>query len=452
MRILSTILLAGALSAMSAGAAFSSSGAAVINYDGATEQAEESEDSTQQMTEIEILSDAQIYFDENDLHFPLEDLQDTDDYRAWVDSATTVLKLFPDDPEALSYRALGNTHLGRYEAAVDDALRGICDDLNRPHFEDIVLYIAGIEPGLTERKVNDLTAAYMANPDPQNADGCMVNRLMLRSALCRQHSRNAEAYEAARLAHELDPRGTDEVLMMSTILLRAGQSDLALKLLEPLYNDEEVEYYEGVLHNYTLALRNTGRIGKAIEILKKSIEDIPSNADLRLQYASMLALDGKADEAAEIFDKAAQEYAEYAIFSPGEGYDIRALEAKIRLAMLLISEGNEADGKVLMQQVLDECEQYEVPTGFETTAAGWLGDRATVEKYLKAYGNVAPSSKASAYCLLGDFPTALKYVKEAFDCYDLCPEAVKYDPNFRKLLSLPEYQRLAKEFKKPEMK
>lgn len=66
---------------------------------------------------------------------------------------------------------------------------------------------------------------------------------------------------------------------------------------------------------------------------------------------------------------------------------------------------------------------------------------------MKKYGSVDPVGKASLYYVVGDKEKAFKYLAEAFDKHLICPEQIKYDPNFLGIADMPEYGALVKKYK-----
>ncbi len=406
------------------------------------------------VTEIKILSDAEMYYIDNDLHYPLEDAEEITDYQALADSAASVLNLFPDDFYALQCRSTANYFLGRKKKAVQDALFAYCLSGGNSDNLDVVYGVAAEDPDLVIGKVKDFIADSPLKGDKYlYSSECSALLYPVLATLYQNNARMREAYDAINKAIGLtdDEMNLDNILQQTTILLRSGHPDMVLPLLKPYADDE---YYSYPLHNYLLALRDTGRSRQAFKIFRKLIEDNPDDEELKINYATMLAANDKYKEAADILDTIIlkRENKPNEFLEENNMTDLILIEALVRRGMIRIVSGQTEQGRQDLNKSLALKNDDIDSTGFELHTYAWLGNREAVEEILRTYPSLSENSKASLCTVLGDYDEALKYIEKGFNDHTTCPSMISYDINFRNIRALPQYDKLVKSFKPMNLK
>lgn len=430
--------------------------AAVVPAFASAKTIEEEIEQSQMITEIQILSDAEVYYEEHGLKHPLANVESfATDYEAVRDSASSVLRLFPDDTYALNCRSIAQSHLGNYEESAKDALKALCRDETDGTSSVMLYYLAGVDPDLVIRCMEPYTAVYIANPKPKEADGCIPLYLHVLAQTYDVKDDMAMACKIMRLALDSNKWSIDNIVYMSTLLMRSGNADKAVKLLKPQINDDDT-YFDSMMYNYTLALRDTGKSKEAYRLINRCIGtdgDDESDYDYeRLQLAAMLASNGDFENAIALFDAVIANREMFADEYTDEAPDNIRNDALIRRGICEILTGSPELGRTDIKQVLDSSLAQSSPTGWEATCYAYLGDKDKALEWMKKYGRVHPSNNASIYSILGDHETALRYLKEAFDTHTASPAEIDHDINFTKTRELPAYRQLVKEYKPLKLK
>lgn len=424
--------------------------AVVPAYAATPDPIEEEVADSQLFTDIRIVSDAEMYYDKNGLHYPLADLESLgQNYRAICDSASAVLSLFPDDSDALATRAVANYYLGDMEQSVSDAMRTF--DMGYDSSSDVLYAVADKDADLVMRYLTPHTEAYLAAPDPANVDDAMPGYLTLLAHLYALKGDRMKAYDVTRIAVDIDDQSDDNLIYLSTLLMDGGNADKALKLLKP-YIDESDVYYSGILHNYLLALRDTGKSDKAFKLFEKAIDADTFNDNTRLQYATMLAANGEFDKALAILDRIVENWKVHLEYGVNDEFDPMTDEARLRRGIIRSLTNDTEAAMEDLNVVLTNSLKQKYPTGFEAICYAYLGDKAKAEEWLNKYDSVRNSNKASVYAVLGDYDTAFRYLKQSFDSFETCPDQTEYDLNFSELRKLPAYKKLIKAYRKMEVK
>lgn len=428
--------------------------AAVVPAFASARAIEEEIEQSQMITEIQILSDAEVYYEQHGLDHPLANVESfATDYEAVRDSASSVLRLFPDDTYALNCRSIAQSHLGNYEESAKDALKALCRDETDGTSSEMLYYLAGVDPDLVIRCLEPYTAAYIANPKQKEADGCIDLYLRMLAQTYDVKDDMATACRLMGLAVDIDKSDTDNIIYLSTLMMNTGNADKAIKLLKTQLTDYDT-YFDSAMYNYTLALRDAGKSEEAYRLFKKCIDayDDDDNDYERLQLASMIASNGDFENAIALFDTIIANREMFAYEDPDEIPDFIKNDAMIRRGICEILSGNPELGRTDIKQVLEFSLAQPSLTGWEATCYAYLGDKDKALEWMKKYGRVHPSNNASIYSVLGDHETALKYLKEAFDTHTASPAQIEHDLNFYGTRKLPAYRQLVKEYKPLKLK
>ena len=397
---------------------------------------------------------SQKKFEDKGMHFPLYDLDDMTDYRLIADSAQKVLDIFPDDLYAKEILSTALFNLNEDHKAVDLAFDVFQTGKGERAFY-LLDYAAQWESDYVLSKVEPAMAKARA---AASNDAPMYEYLLLAAQAYDAKGDRMKAYNLLNSARKLED--TPDVLnFMSTILLQTGNGAKAVRLLKP-YMEREYEYPDTLRHNYALGLRDCGKGAEALKLYADLFSDLdPEEIDSSF-YASLLAALGKDDEAEKIFKRIIQQHYDYVemrkswainkepgtTFKP-EQCDESYTEALLRVGIMYANKGDRKTADKNFNEALESTHLCDSPSGYEANILAWLGDKAGMEEWMKKYGSVDPVGKASLYYVVGDKEKAFKYLAEAFDKHLICPEQIKYDPNFHGIADMPEYGALVKKYK-----
>lgn len=405
------------------------------------------------LTEIDIISDAEEYYQSNNLPYPLANVEAMTDYKEVADSANSILALFPDDTFALRCRSIANYHLGKYKESAQDILKVYCFTGS---YEDANTVYAVADK---DRNVVINQLIEYLNHSPYDEDSilctdCRVAFYPMLGVLYKDNEEMEKAYATAKttikLFDELGMYNSDNKVFLSTILLRTGHADKALSLLKDYADDD---YYSGPIVNYLLALRDTGNSYKAFKIFERLIEQDPENERIKLDYATMLAANDIFEEATYILDNIISAHEDNPEQYVDEGQtDLHLVEALVRRGVVKIIVGDTEEGRDDLTKSLT-LKRDDIPyTGYELTAYAYLGNKAALDEVMKDYNFIPTGSQASLCAVYGDYDKSLKYVKESFNNHSNCPDQMFYDINFRNIMNLPEYRALVKSYKPMKLK
>lgn len=404
----------------------------------------------QDIDDYVVLSPAERYYKEKGRSHPVEDVIDSDDYQATVDSCNVVLELFPGDYLSRITRSFAGYKLGNDQQSISDALEVICEaEQNEDYLPlDILDYYIFKDPATVKRLLQPYTADYLAGEWVPGYEVMCVNQYRMLMAQCERNLNNPkEAYRIAKIAFDATGYYEDALLLMSTLLMRNGTPEPALKLMETYVDDKSFDSTP-FLMNYILTLRDSGQSKKAGKILKKLIKKtnfIYDKLYYKKEYAVLLAANKDYKKAIKLLDEIIDEYV-----GPQQPLseiivDANFAEALLRRGIYKINLGNVDKGKEDMKALLQAGEDNDYRTGFEVMALAYLGEKEKVS------GEIEDSTdeiyKAAIHSIFGNYDEAIKLLEKAFDDHSWSPQQVEHDPNFVSLVKTPGYQALLAKFK-----
>lgn len=427
-----------------------------IPFQGFSEEKADSTDLVAIFNEMLGLSQADQYFDKLGREHPLLNAS-TMDYQAIVDSATVVLDIFPNDSYSIKWRSYGRYGVGDYDGAVKDALKILCESDEYDVSQSILNYIETIDPALVLRNLRPYVAVYLENPNPATADECLKSYLNRTAMLESKTGNMKEGYNVVKKAADI--KVEDDIsseILQSTLLILSGYPEMAVELLRPYVGDINNAEYSAVV-NYTQALNQTGKKKEAYKIFDKVLSSKALDANYKkyakMNYAIMLAANGDYKKAIKMFDALIKESDQTMLLEELENPPFNDLlnEYILRKGITYIKDGKVKEGRSLVQLALDNVLQLEEPIGYEAVAYAYLGEKEKALEWVDKFEWYGDTNKAAVYAVLGDYDTALSYLKKALDTYRTAPAQLEYDINFTELRKHPSYQQLIKGFKPADL-
>lgn len=405
-------------------------------------------------TEISILSDAEIYYMEHNLHYPLEDVLSIESPEAVVDSASAILTLFPKDDYALQCRAIANYQLGKYRESTEDALKILCSYNNSESAEEVILAVAYKDSDMVIDLLKPYTDKARAEQATEDNSLCNSKYLSTLGSIYVLKGNRKEGYRVVKTAYDKYKDEPMNAVYLSTFLLKSGHAKEALDVLKP-YIDKDIDDIDlGIFRNYVTALRNSGRVKEAKKLLEKEMKYDPYMTSHQYDYANLLAATGEYKKAKKIYDQIIEEsgYTPENLMSREDDDNYFIDEIILRKGIVNCIEGNTEEGHKDIRMVLLCGPTAPNFSGLEHTCYAWLGEKETAIDFLNQMECTEPSSYAAIYAITGDYPTAIKYLKESFDTFENCPEQIEYDLNFKRLREQPEYLELVKSYQSMDLK
>lgn len=395
------------------------------------------------VTEIHIVTPAESYYWDMGRQHPVDDALEGDDYQAIVDSANVVLAIFPDDVYSKKIRSYGEFMLEDYENSTKDILEVGCSSLFDETFWDIVHANIGNDPALVKRHLTPYISAYMAAPDPKNADDCTKYYLDLLAECELNLNDFPSAYKTSMIAVEIENGDVDSVNRLGRIYMRCGLPEKAVELYAPYM--EPVEYApSNMFINYVLALRNAGRSEEAYKLFEKILkEDLTEGYRLKmeLEYAIMLAANGEYEKAIKKYDLVEKALID-ALGTEDEDYSDSPdlVEVYLRRGITKKVMGQDEAGELDIMKSLALSMD-----GASPVALAWIGRNDLLNEWLEESG--LGLDAAPIYSIMGENEKALELLKQQFDQYINTPDNMEYDLNYLNLRKTPEYKELVKGFK-----
>lgn len=393
---------------------------------------------------------AEKYYEERGRKHPVDDVIGGNDYQAMLDSCNVVLELFPDDYYSLSSRSFAGYKLGNVDQSISDALKLICRDetaVDKLPFSIVDYYVA-LDPAAVKRQLRPYIGDNVVDDWVRADEMVCLNLYRMFMAECENNLNNKqEAYRIAKIVFKSTGYYEDGLIMMTTLLLKNGTPEAALRIMNPYVNDDSLSS-SAFLNNYILALRDSGQGKKAGNIMKKKIKNsdsIDENLFYKKEYAILLGAIKDYKKAIKLLDEVIKACLEQQKYYDVELYDPYLTEALLRKGIYEINLGNVEKGKEDIKASLRNGSLSDEDTGFEITALAYLGEKEKVFEKIADFSDEV--YKASIHSIFGNYNEAIKLLEKAFEDHSWSPQQIAHDPNFDSLVKTPGYQTLLAKFK-----
>jgi len=389
--------------------------------------------------------DACLYGDDG-LEYPLKNAA-TLSGQELADSASVVLARCPEDVYALECRALGRMQTGDYAGGVDDAFSA-WNENGSDYGVQLLFYAADKDPGA----VIDFLLPMIGPMENSDVMNDRYNSLGARQIVAMAYKAKLDMANAYRVLEVTPGADIDEnwegplKVTRSTVLLKSGHPEDALKLVKPLYDDEDGRF-GSVVNNYCLALRDCGQVDEALRVWKEAGELGDDNRYHHLlDYANLLGVTGRYKEAFNGFDTL---IADLSADMETYGRDNVApllSEVLLRKGIYLIQSGDSEAGRDCLNRSLSLGNENQ-PTGMEKFCYAWLGDRDKALDWLGKETDPNPSVVGAVYSILGDKDKALENLSKALELHIVSAQSLRYDPNYKPIFNTKEMKRLLKDYR-----
>lgn len=362
-------------------------------------------------------------------------------YENFLIEAQRYLKVNPQSVVGRYLSGVANYMLGNDDEAFDDLLYAFEKDYTPEKYAYPVQYLMGYVDSQPEKIIRTLEplGTRIAGDADKHIQYYNTQVLLGHSyGSLGKWGTVARVYAPRAIAAV--PKEEDEYFFFNALNLEANalnNSGHPEKALEVYNRPEWTDSVSVIEHQYfvrSLALRNVGLIDSAITYMEDVIRKVPDNDDYLMHYATLLSAAGRQDEAIATFTKIMEDNEHIVALGLFADVEEKYCEALLRRGIALEmsgdSEGARADYLSLLEMDPENL-----------AALSRLGRREDIMKLLER--DEASNSEiilAMVYSNLGDDEKALTHLGNAFAEMRIIPQAIPYDPNFKRLIAHPAYK------------